>query len=308
MKRITLAAVSLTALITPAIASAQADVTINQTGLDHTVSINQVEDVLNSITITQAQNEQRAQVRQTAPGGSNTTVISQGEIGGIGQNETEIRQTGSNNNGSITQNSSTNIMLATQDGAGNTLTTNQGFVDGAGADGVGNNILARQNGDDNIITVRQNFEVIGSGNDVDIFQDSGNNEVTVDQEGSSNTAFVVQGDLAGVGQNTATITQIGSGNLTAIGQNSTGNVAVGTQTGNNNQLFIDQGFNNGTGLGGDGNYAEGIQTGDNNTLEITQNVTTSGSGNSAIIRQIGDGFDLVINQEGSGMTVDMTQM
>ncbi|UAB78871.1 hypothetical protein INR77_03960 [Erythrobacter sp. SCSIO 43205] len=308
MKRITLAAVSLTALITPASVLAQADVTINQTGLDHSVSIGQVEDVLNSITVTQAQNEQSAQIRQTAPGGSNTAVTSQGEVGGIGQNAIELRQTGSNNNGSITQNSSTNIMLATQDGSGNTLTTNQGFVDGTGADGVGNNILARQNGDDNIITVRQNFDVLGSGNDVDIFQDSNNNEVTIDQEGSTNTAFVVQGDIAGVGMNQATITQIGSGNLTAIGQNSTGNVAVGTQTGNNNQLFIDQGFNNGTGVGGDGNYAEGIQNGNNNTLEITQNVTTSGSGNSAIIRQIGDGFDLIINQEGSGMTVDMTQM
>ena len=308
MHRITLAAVSLAAFITPATLSAQADVTINQTGLDHTVSISQVEDVLNSITVTQAQNEQRAQVRQTAPGGSNTAVVSQGEIGGIGQNETEIRQTGSSNNGSITQNSSTNIMLATQDGSGNSLTTNQGFVDGTGADGVGNNILARQNGDDNTVTVRQNFDVLGSGNDVDIFQDSNNNEVTIDQEGSSNTAFVIQGDVAGIGQNTATISQIGSGNLTAIGQNSTGNVAVGTQTGNNNSLFIDQGFNNGGGTGGDNNYAEGIQTGNNNTLEITQNLTTPGSGNSAIIRQLGDNFDLIINQEGSGMVVDMTQI
>lgn len=308
MHRFILASVSAAALITPSAVLAQADVTINQTGLDHTVSIDQVEDVLNSITITQAQNEQRAQIRQTAPGGSNTAVTSQGEIGGIGQNEIELRQTGSNNNGSVTQNSSTNIMLATQDGSGNTLTTNQGFVDGTGADGVGNNILARQNGDDNVITVRQNFDVLGSGNDVDIFQDSNNNEVTVDQEGSSNTAFVIQGDIAGIGLNTATVTQIGSGNLTAIAQNSTGNVAIGTQTGNNNQLFIEQGFNNGTGLGGDSNYAEGIQTGNNNTLEITQNLTTSGSGNSAIIRQIGDGFDLIINQEGSGMVVDMTQM
>lgn len=294
--------------MTPMAASAQADVTINQTGLDHTVSITQVEDVLNSITITQAQNDQSAQVRQTAPGGSNTAVTSQGEIGGLGQNAIELRQTGSTNVSSITQNSSTNITLATQDGSGNSFTTNQGFVNGTGADGVGNNILARQDGDDNTITVRQNFAVLGGGNDVDIFQVNNNNEATVDQEGSSNTAFIVQGDLAGAGLNTATVTQNGSGNLVAIGQNSTGNQAVGTQTGNNNQLFIDQGFNNGTGLGGDSNYAEGVQTGNNNTLEITQNVTTSGSGNSAIIRQIGDGFDLVINQEGSGMSVDMTQM
>ena len=122
MHRIILAAVSATALIAPATTLAQADVTINQTGLDHSVTITQVEDVLNSITITQAQNEQTAQVRQTAPGGSNTAVTSQGEIGGLGQNTLELRQTGSSNNASITQNSSTNVFLAAQDGDGNTVT------------------------------------------------------------------------------------------------------------------------------------------------------------------------------------------
>ena len=58
MHRFILAAASASALMTSSAALAQADVTINQTGLDHTVSIDQVEDVLNTITVTQAGNLQ----------------------------------------------------------------------------------------------------------------------------------------------------------------------------------------------------------------------------------------------------------
>ena len=308
MHRFILAAGTATALMTSTAALAQADVTINQTGLDHSVSIDQVEDVLNTITVTQAGNLQSVQIRQTAPGGNNSTVTSQGVTGGLGENSIEARQTGSDNIVTITQNSMTNIALATQDGSGNDLFIDQGFADGTGADGVGNNALIRMDGDFNSAVIRQNFDTTGGGNDVDIFQVNDNNDVTVDQEGSSNVAFIAQGDLAGAGMNSATVSQFGTGNLMAIGQNGTGNVAVGTQTGSNNSMFIDQGFNNGTGLGGDNNYAEGVQTGNNNTLTINQNMTTSGSGNRAVINQIGDGFDLTIDQEGSGMVNEITQM
>jgi hypothetical protein len=308
MLRLTTAAGSAIALFASSAAFAQADVTINQTGLDHSVSIAQVEDVLNSITVTQAGSLQSAQVHQTVPGGNNSTVTSQGVTGGLGENRIEARQTGSDNFVTVIQNSMANVALVTQDGSGNDLTIDQGFANGSGADGVGNNTLIRLDGDNNSASIRQNFATIGGGNDADIFQVNDDNDVTIDQEGSSNIVFIAQGDLGGAGTNSATAYQIGAGNLLAIGQNGTGNVALATQTGNNNAMFIDQGFNSGTGLGGDGNYAEGVQTGNNNTLTINQNMTTSGSGNRAVINQIGDGFDLTIDQEGSGMVNEITQM
>ena len=85
-------------------------------------------------------------------------------------------------------------------------------------------------------------------------------------------------------------------------------VLYGGQPEDSIDALSDQGFNNGTGLGGDGNYAEGVQTGNNNTLTINQNATTSGSGNRAVINQIGDGFELTIDQEGSGMINEITQI
>jgi Curlin associated repeat len=182
MHRFILATASATALMTSSAALAQADVAINQTGLDHTVSIDQVEDVLNTITVTQAGNLQSVQVRQTAPGGNNNTVTSQGVTGGLGENTIEARQTGSDNIVTITQKSMTNIALATQDGSGNDLFIDQGFADGTGADAVANNTL----------TVNQNMTTSGSGNRAVINQIGDGFDLTIDQEGSGMVNEITQ--------------------------------------------------------------------------------------------------------------------
>lgn len=307
MNRYAFAAASTAALITATPVLAQDDITVTQAGLDHTVSIDQVEDVLNSITVTQAGQSQSATISQRNPGMRNTAFSLQGDIGGAGSNSFSIVQSGSDNLFAVGQNSATNFSNVAQFGDSNEAFIDQGFVDGTGDGGEGNNTFLIQEGSGNIASVEQNFTVTGGGNDADIFQIGDNNLATIGQEGLSNVAFIVQGDLGGAGMNTATVTQEGNGNILAIGQNGTLNEAVGFQQGNNNEMFIDQGFNNATGSGGDGNYAEGRQIGNDNTLTINQNMTTSGGNNSAIITQLGNGLELTIEQEGSGHVIELVQ-
>lgn len=307
MNRYAFAAASLAALISAAPAFAQEDVTVNQTGLTHSVNISQVENALNSIEVTQIGESQSATISQRVPGTGNTALTVQGDIGGLGGNALSILQSGSDNLSTIVQNSSANFAQTSQVGDLNEAFVDQGFADGTGFGGIGNNAFIRQVGNGNISTVEQNFSVAGGSNDADIFQISDANFASIGQEGFGNVAFIVQGDLGGAGSNTATVTQEGNGNLIAIGQNGTLNEAVGFQQGNNNQLFIDQGFNNATGAGGDGNYAEGRQIGNDNILTINQNVTTSGGNNSAIITQLGNGLELTIEQEGSGHVIELVQ-
>lgn len=301
-----MAAVSGIAIFGAGPVLAQEDVTINQTGLDHSVDIDQVEDALNSIEVTQAGQSQSATISQRRPGTGNTVFTVQGDFGGLGGNVLSVLQSGSDNLAAIGQNSSDSFAAVSQVGDANEAFVDQGFVDGSGADGIGNNAFILQEGTGNASTVEQNFTAPGGSNDADIFQISDDNIASIFQEGLGNTAFIVQGDLGGAGTNTATATQEGNGNLVAIGQNGTLNESVGFQQGNNNELFIDQGFNNANGTGASGNYAEGRQIGNDNVLFINQNANTPGGNNSAIITQIGNGLELVIDQEGSGHVIELT--
>ena len=307
MNKTILAGASIAALTSASPVLAQESINITQDGLDHVVNVDQIEDVLNEITVSQAGSQQTATVSQRTPGGANTAFTTQGDIGGVGINVLNVLQTGSNNLSAIGQNSSDNFAQTSQAGDGNLAFVDQGFAGGTGAGGTANNAFIRQEGNDNDTTVNQNFTVVGTNNDADIFQISDTNVATVDMEGSDNTAFIIQGDLGGAGGNNAAITQTGDNNLLAISQNGTGNQAIGVQTGSNNELFIDQGTNSLTGAGGDNNFASGTQLGSGNTLTINQNALTAGGGNSATITQLGDNLDLVIDQEGSGHSIVLVQ-
>ena len=116
MKNIVYVAASAIALAAASPALAQANVNVNQTGTNHIVDIEQVEDVLNSIDITQAGDAQDATIYQRVPGGGNTAFGLQGDIGGAGGNQMFVVQTGSDNLAAIGQNSAANIASANQSG------------------------------------------------------------------------------------------------------------------------------------------------------------------------------------------------
>lgn len=308
MKIIATAAASAIALAAASPAFAQ-DITVDQSGTNHSVTIDQIEDVLNSIDVLQAGDGQSATIGQrTASSANNQAFAQQGAVGGAGGNTLEIVQTGANNIGAVAQDSSANFGSMLQAGDDNIATIDQGFAGGAGAAGSANNARLVQYGTGGVIEVEQNVNTTGGTNDTDVLQFNDNNQAYSAQEDMTNVVFVVQGDVAGDGGHIATVSQSGDGNLVAIGQNSFDNEAVANQDGDGNSIFIDQGFANNTGLGSDSNYAEANQTGNGNTATINQNFADAGAGgHSAIITQTGNNNDGTINQSGDGHTATLTQ-
>lgn len=172
----------------------------------------------------------------------------------------------------------------------------------------------QQIGDYNSSTVEQDgsqnqalINLVGNSNDATVRQDgaSGGSKANIDTQGDSNQLRIEQSKVAGFGINAADISLLGASNVLAIIQNyseSSATTAAGdnsvivAQTGNNNQITLDQnGSNNAAKLG---------QTGNENNMSVSQQQ----DGNSAEITQTGDGLSISVIQSESGPPVIINQV
>ncbi len=172
----------------------------------------------------------------------------------------------------------------------------------------------RQIGDYNSTTVEQDdgqnqalISLVGNANAASIRQGGadGGNKTNIDTQGDSNQLNVEQSKVAGFGINTADVALLGASNVLAIIQNYTesasttvagDNSAVVSQTGNNNQMTLDQ--------NGSNNVAKLGQTGNENDMNVSQQQ----DGNSAEITQTGNGLSISVVQSESGPPVIINQV
>lgn len=158
-------------------------------------------------------------------------------------------------------------------------------------------IVTPSTGTDNVFV-----DQIGSGNQVDINQETSDQFIALEQDGNDNIADLTQADD---GAHIAELSQDGDDNSATITQSgSAQNVAVLTQTGTNNSTVL---FQNNSGLVG--SAAEIVQNGSDNGIVLTQDgddnqarLTQDGTNNTMIATQLNGGNRLEWMQQGSSLS------
>jgi hypothetical protein len=143
---------------------------------------------------------------------------------------------------------------------------------------------------------------IGDSNTADVAQTAPNAYAHIVQNGDSNDADVAQ---TGSGAAYADASQTGTGNFARLQQGGVGqNVVYVTQDGNNNWLWSNQ-----SALGAVYNGASLTQTGNNNDMLLDQEgsdklaeLTQDGNNNGMTAVQLGDGSRLVWVQDGNNLS------
>ncbi len=270
---------------------------------------------------------------------NNVAYISQvdpSDAEGNADNFAEIQQDGEGNSAITSQNVNLNSARTIQDGNDNVavITQESEEVPSDIANGLGQDALVDQIGDDNQATIGQaglarneaSTIQIGSGNtssQVQLGNDTsaeGGNTATVAQgyqggrEGNEKSVFVlddIDGDLgvevsAFEGDSEGSIvsqSQVGgAGNDTFASQFGNNNSASQVQFGNDNEAFTTQ-------LGGDGsdaafNVVAQLQQGDRNSVALGQ----AGTGNLAVQSQIGDDNTTTALQTGTDNVLNSYQV
>jgi hypothetical protein len=143
---------------------------------------------------------------------------------------------------------------------------------------------------------------IGDSNETNVEQTAPNAFARVTQNGDDNDADIAQ---TGAGTAYADASQTGTGNFARVQQGGTGqNVVYVAQNGNNNWLWSNQ-----NALGAVYNGARLTQTGNNNDMLLDQEgsdnlaeLTQDGNNNGMTATQLGDGSRLVWVQDGNNLS------
>ena len=158
----------------------------------------------------------------------------------------------------------------------------------------------------NVITVDQ----LGANSSVEVLQVGADQSIAITQAAgtSGNAALAIQNDIGGQGGSGIVIEQAGSDNLVAAGQNSNANTVATLQSGDANQLFVDQGFLGGAGEEADGNFAAATQSGKRQFRRYhAERKWTPGGANAVEIVQSSDMNSAAVDQEGDANFVVVIQ-
>ncbi|MFW8595246.1 hypothetical protein [Cribrihabitans neustonicus] len=270
-------------LLTAALVSAAAappllanDSMVEQIGAGNTATVTQTGGTGGSSDIYQTGDDDSASVIQSDGGGSGTNIAEIDQLGGSGI------QTAS-----ITQANSTS-------GAVNTATILQDSTEG------GNSAEIEQTGSDNTAAAQQGPGAASSGPPASIT----NSSTEIIQAGTGNTATTDQivGSNGG-DNNQASITQSGSFNTAGViqgtGTAATGGLGISANDNDNSATILQDGLSHMSNIeqGGESGTALNTQFGDSNESAIVQSggIPISGA-NSAIVNQDGSGNFSVVNQ------------